>query len=1184
MRTLVAIAGAMIFLASFRVSAQDLANIVGTVTDASGAVIPDVNVTVSNPDRGFTRKLISDSAGEYTAARVPIGNYIVTVEKAGFQKLVRSGITAQVGQTLRVDLQLQVGSATQEVVVNANVAKVETETGAISDVVTGSQVSQLNLNARNFANLATLVPGAATLGTGFDTSHVGVLANAAISFNGLPVNIENWEVDSTNNIDQGSGSGSVMTYPSIDSIAEFRVSTANYSAEYGKSGGANIEVVTKSGTKDFHGDLFEFVRNEKFDANDWFANRQITPDGSSAPKTPLKRNNWGFTLGGPVIIPGHYNRDRNKTFFFVSEEWRENREGTVIDQQVPTQRMRNGDFSECDPGSPNYNVVAASGCKLPTNPDTGTLFPNNVVPINSTAKALLDGLVPLPNNGIDRYTAAPSLPTSFREDMFKIDQNITDNIRAFFRYTQDAFESDYIPTLWSYATFGTVKSRWQSPAKSAVFHLTQTIRPDLLNEFIASFSADVNKVNNYTGFDSPAGSINKPSGFDAKTIFPANQDIVKLPSIAIGGGVPFNFGQSTGFEFFFWDPQIAFKDNVVWTKGRHTLKAGFFLLRNNINTTTNIGYNPQGNYTFSDGSSLSTGNALADMFLGRIAGYEEYGRTVNGQLLGGSALGHWRQWDFEPYFQDDWRLTSHLTLNLGVRYYWLSPFYDSMKPTNDSLFIPSQYDPAKEAKLDINGNFIPGTGATPINYGNGLVECGTGSIPKGCYHSFRGTVSPRFGFAWDPFGHATTSIRGGYALTWDGGNPLHNGAGFNGNPPAAADLFSYNIAGFDNVGPGPIPPSGFSNVNVSKWQEIQQFNLGVQHQFPGNNILSVSYVGTLGHHLQQNVNINQVRVGSGMQNVPALAGTPGCDAHGNCDVQNILMNTLQNSVFFVPYPGYASINQRQMTGNSNYNSLQVNFRHTFGYGIAFQAAYTWAHELDNMFQGGSANSGGTNGIDDQNLRRWYGTGGLNQSQMLVMNYVYELPFFKSSQNRLARNVLGGWEISGITSFLAGTPIGVTCGIAGMATGIGGPTGCNSLGPLGVKKGTVNDPQFGPTPTWFDPSLIGNVTVDQLRADNQPGMFGYMGKYALTGPGRNNWDIAVLRNFQAPWFKSEHSSLQFRFESYNTFNHPQWNGVNLFCSDQTAPGAPCNGDNNVGNGQVSGAARPRILQLGLKFVF
>lgn len=520
MKTLVAIAGAMIFLAPFGASAQDLANINGTVTDQSGAVIPAANVTVSNPDRGFVRKLVSDSQGEYTAARVPIGNYVITVEKEGFQKLVRSGITLQVGQTLRADLQLQIGSATQEVVVNASATRVDTESGAISDVVTGSQVSQLNLNARNFANLATLVPGAATLGSGFDSSHVGVLADAAISFNGLPVNIQNWEVDGTNNIDQGSGSGSIMTYPSVDSIAEFRVSTSNYSAEFGKSGGANIEVVTKSGTRDFHGTMFEFVRNDKFDANDWFINRTITTDGSSAPQTPLKRNDWGFTLGGPIYIPGHYNHDKNKTFFFVSEEWRANREGTVINSSVPTLLMRQGDFSQCDPASSNYNVIAASGCAIPINPNTNLPYPGDKVPVDPNASALLNALVPLPNNGINTYTAAPSLPTNFREDMFKIDENITDNIRAFFRYTQDAFDADFVPTLWSSANFGTVKSRWTSPAKSAVFHLTQSIRPDLLNEFIASFSGGCEHGKQFHGVRLPGGIHQQAGRFCDEHLLP----------------------------------------------------------------------------------------------------------------------------------------------------------------------------------------------------------------------------------------------------------------------------------------------------------------------------------------------------------------------------------------------------------------------------------------------------------------------------------------------------------------------------------------------------------------------------------------------------------------------------------------------------------------------------------------
>jgi hypothetical protein len=1156
--------------------AQDLGGFVGTVTDSSGALIPDATVTISNADKGFARQVVSNTSGEYVVPRAPLGAYIVTVEKAGFQKLIRTGVTLSAGDTLRLDFTLQIGSVSEQISVNSTAAKVDTESGALSDVVTGSQVSQLNLNARNFANLATLVPGAASLSTGFDPSSVGVLANATISFNGVPGNFNNWEIDSTNNVDQGSGSNSLMVYPSIDSIAEFRISTSNYSAEYGKSGGANIEVVTKSGTRDFHGDAFEFVRNDKFDANDWFINRTITGDGSSAPKTPLKRNNFGFTLGGPVYIPRHYNVDRNKTFFFVSEEWRKNREGTVIDKEVPTIRMRQGDFSECDTGSSNYNPVVASGCALPINPATGTNYRNNVVPVSATASALLNGLIPLPNNGVNRYTAAPSLPTNFREDMFRVDHNFTDNIRLFVRYTQDAYEQDFVPTLWSSADFGTVKSTWTSPAKSFVAHLTQTMTPNLLNEVIVSVSADVNTVNNSLGSGSPANLINKPSDFEARTIFPASEAETKLPGINVSGGVPFSFAESTGFEFFFWDPQPQIKDNLIWSKGKHTLKFGAYLRKNFINTTTNIGLNTQGFLTFSNSSPLTTGNALADMFVGRIASYEEYGRVVNGGLLGGAALGHWRQWDFEPYFQDDWRVTSKLTLNLGVRYYWLTPFHDATRPTNDSIFILSQYNPANQAQLDSGGYLIPGTGANYLNYGNGLAQCGSGSVPEGCFRSYRGTISPRFGFAWDPFGTGKMVLRGGYALNWDSSNPLQGGAGFNGNPPTATALLGYNILGYNNVGPGPLGPANFSNVPQSqKWPEVQQYSFGIQQRLPDNTILTASYVGSLGRHLQRSRNINQVPINSGIENVPSLAGTTGCDAAGNCNVQDILINTLQSPVFFVPYRGYATISQRESTGNSNYNSLQINLRHNVGHNLTFQAAYTWSHTLDDIV---------SNQVDDSNMHRWYGTSSLNQTHILSLNYIYSLPFFANSKSRWLRATASGWEISGISSFMTGPPIDTTCGIAGMATGIGGPAVCNSNGSLTVQKGTVQDPQFGATQTWFDPGALAQVAVDQLRADNQPGMFGYLGKNPIAGPGRNDWDLALMRNFRIGGFGREGSSLQFRLESYNAFNHPQWSAVNFSCSDQTAPGTPCNGSQNIGNGEVSAAYSPRILQLGLKFVF
>jgi len=1170
MRRLLVALISVVLLRPLGAVAQDLANIVGTVSDASGAVVADAKITVSNPEKGFVRTEQSDSGGEYSFARVPLGNYTITAEKAGFGKLVRTGITLDAGQTLRVPLSLKVGSVSEEVMVATDPVRVETETGAVSHVVNSTQVGQLNLEARNFATLATLVPGAAPQGTGFDPSSVGVLANATISFNGVPGNFNNWEIDSTNNVDQGSGSNSLMIYPSIDSISEFRISTSNYSAEYGKSGGANIEVVTKSGTNKFHGDLFEFVRNDAFDANDWFLNQ------AGAPKDPLKRNNFGFTLGGPLFIPGHYNTSREKTFFFVSEEWRSNRQGTVVNQTVPSAKERQGDFSECDSNSPNFNpTVSADGlCVVPIDPNTGNAYPNDVVPTDPTAASLLNALIPVSNAGITAYRASPSLPTNFREDTYKIDHNFNDKMRAFVRFTQDSYDQDFIPTLWSAADYATVKSKWTSPAISSVLHFTHTIRPNLLNEVIFSYSADVNTVHNFTGFDSPAGSINKPQGFSMQTIFPGNQGQSKLPGVQFNVGVPFVTAESTGFEFDFVDPQLALKDNLVWSKGRHTFKAGFFLLDNHINTTTNIGLNTQGMLSFG-GGLVSTGNALADMFTGLIANYQEYGKVVNGQLQGGPGRGRWRQWDFEPYFQDDWRVIPNLTLNLGVRYFWLTPFYDVWNPTNDSIFIPSQYQASAQAQLDFNGNLISGSGATPLTYGNGLLQCGSGSTPKGCSNSYRGTVSPRVGFSWDPFGRSKTAIRGGYALNWDSSNPLHAGAGFNGNPPTTANLTSININGYGNIGPQSIGPVGFSDIPTKRmWPEVHQYSLGIQQELPGANFLSVGYVGTVAHHLQNNLNINQVPVGATTQFVPAYVGQPqanlptGCDPSGNCDVQTALIN-LAPSIYFAPYRGYTGITMRNPNGDSNYNSLQASLRHKTTRGLMYEVAYTWAHTLDNIV---------TNGVNDANLARWYGTSSLNQAQILTFNWVYELPFFKKSDVAIERYLLSGWQLGGITTFAMGPPIDFFCPLNGNATGIGGPVVCNPLGKLAVNKGTVEDPNFGRTPSWFDPNVVGQVNFSQLAANNQPGMFGSLRRNPLRGPGRNNWDLALMRNFR---FDSEKYNLQFRLETFNTFNHPQWSSVNTYCGDQNPDGGSCAGG---GFGEVTSAYSPRIVQLGLKFEF
>jgi hypothetical protein len=1164
--------------------AQQLATIVGTVTDPSGASIPDVSIIVSNEAKGFTRAYRSNSAGEYAAARIPLGDYTVTAEAPGFQRLTRSGITMSAGQTLRVDLQLTLGTAQQHVEVQGNVPKVETETAAISSLITGSQISELSVQSRNFANLAVLIPGAAPLAGGFDPNTISDVATDTLPVNGLPGNMNNWEIDGVNNVDQGSGSDSLQVFPSLDLIAEFRISTSNYSAEFAKSGSAMIEVVTKSGSGQFHGTAFEFLRNDVLDSNNWFLNRTIAPPGGNAPKQPIKHNDFGFTFGGPFYIPNHYNTGKQKTFFFVSEEWRRYRDGTVINGNVPSVRERQGDFSECDPSSPNYNVSVASGCQLPTNPATGTRFPGNVVPVDPTAATILNSLVPLPNNGVIGYTKAPDLPTNFREDSIRVDQNITDKVRMFVRFTQDAYNQEVIPTLWTSAQFSTVKSLMNIPEKSVVLNLTASLRPNLMNEFIFGYSSDTWDINSAVGIDSPSGSILKPTSFAAPTIFPEAASGPLLPGIGVSGGGP-SFAEDTGYPYWYWNPAEALKDNLVWTRGKHTLKFGAYFLYNRLNhIVPNGGFNSQGFFNFSSSSPVTTGNGLADMFLGRIGTYTQTGKVTNGQLVGGFANGHWRQQLFEPYFQDDWRATPRLTLNFGLRYYYVTPWKDHTTPTVASIFVPNQYNPANQAQLDGSGNLVPGTGANYLNYGNGLAECGAGSIPKGCTTLPHGTFSPRFGFSWDPTGSGKTALRGGYALTYDTSNAHMTAAGRYGSPPVISTLSVFDIADYPNVQPGALGPVSMGSLPLPQHlPQIQQYSLGVQREFPGNSILSVSYVGTLGRHLQRVRNINQIPIGAGIQSAPELARTPGCDAAGNCDVQKILINTLQPPIFFAPHRGYGSINQMEASAVSNYNSLQVDFRHAVGHGLTFEGIYTWSHTIDDTL-GGGGTSNFTNGVNDYDLRRWRGTSALNQAQVLVMNYVYKLPFFAHATSPFVRVALGGWQIAGVTTFSLGPPITLTCGISGMSSGVGGNVMCNSLGKVGVQKGVTNDPQFGPTPTWFDPGTIGQITVPQLSANNQPGMFGYMGKYPITGPGRNNWDFGLTKNFELPWFHAEHSTLQFRWETFNTFNHPQWSSISLFCSGLTVPGQPCNGPNNIGNAEVSGAYNPRIMQLGLRLVF
>jgi hypothetical protein len=882
--------------------------------------------------------------------------------------------------------------------------------------------------------------------------------------------------------------------------------------------------------------------------------------------------------------------------------------------------MRQGDFSECDgpgalgpsdPGSPNANaIVISQGCVLPKVNGVPT---DTISSINPNAAALLNGFIPLPNNGIDGYRAASSLPTNFSEQQIRVDQNISDKTTVFVRFTNDGWDQTVAPPLWSGSNYDSGVTNFNVPARAAVLHMTHSFKPNLMNEFIMAFSDDPHVITDHSGPSSPAHSIDKPSSWTGANFFPANATNPELPSVSICGGTAGCYEEDLGNYVgkYNTNPITTYKDNLAYTRGRHTIKVGFYLEKYQKNEQ--FGFDTQGFYSFYPGTPISSGNALADMYLGNIGSYEEGTLNFNSQPAGGYGYGHFRRTDFEPYFQDDFKVTRRLTLNLGVRYYWFVPWHDISRPQDfDSTFIPSQYNPALEQSIQfspVTGSPIlvsnPSTGQVNsfTAFGNGLENCGKGGIPTGCYYPYHGSVGPRFGFAFDPTGSGKTSLRGGYGLYFEPGNGNEaNIEGEEGNAPFTLAPTGYNVVGYSNVLPGAYGPANiFSLPLYIKPPSSQQFNFNVERQFGANNILTVGYVGTLARHLGTSRNMNQIPVGVTTVNAPALAGfagtdklnpantTPMCDASGNCDVQRVLENTQQPGIFFNPYSGFGTIIQKQNTAVSNYNALQANFRHTTGYGLTFQAAYTWSHMIDNATNIGFAQnsnyagSSTTAGLVDANsdLSRWKATSDLNRSQVMVLNYTYNEPFFKTSSYAVARQALGGWQISGITSFYSGEPVEFDCGVNGFATGIGTSVRCNTVGALKIQKGTVNDPQFGPVPTWFNPSVVTQPEASQLAANGEPGMFGYMGRNALTGPGRNNFDLALHKDFKLPWFGKESSILQFRLDTFNTFNHPQWKTISASCAGSISFGQPCT---QVGNGEVASAWRPRNVELGMKFNF
>ena len=1004
--------------------AQNSGSITGTVRDGTGAVVPGAQVILSNSQKGISLKTTTNSGGDYLIAGLPTGTFDLSITAKGFRKYEAKGIVLETAQKARVDAVLEVGAVTNEItVLGSQVAQVETQSSELSGVVTGKEISQIVLNGRNFTQLVTLQPGVSNQ-TGQDEGVVGVAGSVAMSINGGRTEYNNWEMDGGDTMDNGSN-GTLNVYPNIDAIAEVRVLTSNYGAQYGRNSSGTIETVTKSGTKDFHGDVFEFLRNDDFNARNFFNN---TP-----PEVPeYKKNDFGFTIGGPVYIPKVYNRDKNKTFFFYSEEWRrEIVPGGTFNQQVPSAAERQGNFSDVCPKA--GSVVNSAGYPdCPVNPATGNYFPNNTVPVNINAQALLP-LIPLPNQPNNYYNSAPALPTHWREELFRVDENFSDKMRMFVRFTHDSWSQiQPTPTWGNGASFPLVQTNFVGPGVSLVANLAANISPTLLNEFTFSYTTDHIFLN-------AVGPVQRPSSMTMTGLFD-NGFGGLVPAVNVAGGINYDTaGFSLDSGYFPWNnanPTYTYKDQLSKIVGDHNLIFGVYFVAAQKNED-NSAY-VQGILGFDNTSPVTTGNAFADMLTGQIGSFSQTNQQTK----------YYNRYKIvEPYVQDDWRVNKKLTLNLGLRLSLFGTYREKLHQAYN--FDPAVYSLASAPQIDVNGTVTGQPGALVPNSGNpftGLVQCGVGGVPAGCMKGHLFNPAPRVGFAYDPFGDGKTAIRGGYGIFFEHTNGNEgNTESLEGTPPYVLSSTQYNVVGYTNIGgQGVAFPLAVNSIpRQAIWPYVQQWNLNIQRQIMNGTVMTVAYVGSKGSHLSLQRDINQLLPITQAQNPyqPGQAMTQAdCDNGTVNGVAPTGPAAIQFNVAcggspdpYRPYRGYGSITSLEPEANSSYNSLQVSVRRHVGR-LNFDLAYTYSHSLDD-----SSDRYDGNFVDSYDLRRTWASSNFDQRHILNVGYVYDLPFF--TQKGLAHSLLGGWQLSGVTTFQTGTPFSLSDGL--FNAGVGNGTGAGS---------------------------------------------------------------------------------------------------------------------------------------------
>jgi hypothetical protein len=1119
--------------------------ITGTVKDSAGAVIPNAEVRLVNQQTGAAQSTRTNEAGLFVFPSLLPGTYRVEVSAPGFRlHQVRDiGLTMNERRSLG-EIVLEVGQVQERVEVTAEVTPVQTASAARAGLITTSQLMNMAIRGRDFVSLLATLPGI------YDENMQSRDVSKGPGASGLHINggrstSINFALDGVQNTDTGSNGGSHVQ-PNMDAVAEVTVLTSNYQAEYGRNSAGTINVITKSGTQEFHGSAYFYYRHEGLNANSFFRNRTGTP-------RPIERiKNFGYTLGGPVYGKG-FNRNKDKLFFFWSQEFvrRQNYPGTQF-VTTPTALERNGDYSQ---------TRDVNGALIPIkDPTTGQQFPGNIIPpsrIDKLGQAILN-FFPLPNyvetdpalRYSRNYRASASGAFPRREDLFRIDYNFSPTLNAYFRGTSDNDDENWPYGNWTagshnYDMYNTY--RWQH-GRSALLHVAKTFSPTLVSEITIGASTRGQAFN-----ASDPSLIARSRMGNIGQWFPHANESGAIPNVSFGGvanGINSGIGN---IPYHNENPVFTWVGNVSKVIGTHSFKFGVYIERMRKDEVGSA--NTRGAFDFGRNTNnpFDSNYAFSNCLLGNFNSYSEANlRTYS--------LYRYTQTEF--YVQDSWKATRRLSLEFGVRFYSAPPAHDIRQFL--TTFIPGAYDPRKAAVMyrpgidpatrrraaidprtgavapvPYIGLFVPGSG----DYAPGMVIGGKGA-PDGLYTT-PFSAGPRFGFAYDPKGNGKTAIRGGFGIFYD--RPQGNVySGTVGQPPVSymPTLYFGNLATFLQAS-GVVGPPNVTVVEAAQQSlpSTMNFSVGVQRDVGFRSVLDVSYVGSLARHLiiQRNINSIPMYARFNPANADPTTGSPLADN------------------FLRPYLGMGTINMRTFDATSNYHSLQAALNRRMANGLQYGVAYTWSKTLGVA----AADFGGVSYYFP--MRRWnYGPLSYDVNHMLVFNYIWEIPALgKRVGNKLLGAFTDDWQLAGITAFMSGLPF-----TPGFSTTDGQDiTGSQE----GARITLVGDPHLPKDQRSFARNFN---TAAFARTPQRS--FGNAGVGILRYPGWSNWDISISKRI--PW-KGEARYFQLRGEFYNAWNHPEFNSY-----DASARFNPAGQQVNANFGALNGTRDPRKIQLSLRLMF